>query len=661
MSIGRNALYFDDYILSIQYFNQVIGSKPYLAEPYFFRAVAKLNLDDFRGAEEDCTSCLERNPFYIQAYKARAIARQNMNNLMGAVEDYDRTLAYMPEDKQMLTNKAIALIQLKEYDLASQCFERLFKLQENNVQALLVRGNMYLEKGDTINAMNDFDKAIKSDRFYAPAYASRGILNFQKEDFTKALDDLNEAIRLEPRQWGYYINRGLVRYHLNDLRGSMSDYDHVVEAEPDNLIARFNRGLLRAQVGDNNRAIGDFDRVILLEPDNYMAIYNRALLRSETGDISGAIADIDKVIKEYPNFIPGYYDRSRLKRQLGDVKGAEKDYWLAFDIEQDLKNKKKDSLSSTAEASSGNDDKTREQSDKNINKFNRLVVYDKDAIERDRYQSSLRGRVQDRNVDVDLEPLFLFTYYKELDEVERKLPYTNVAASMNKSGELLQELLITNNEVPLSENLVAQHFKAIDDYSKKIEAHPNDALLVFGRGMEFMLVQDFQSAQEDFEKAMRMQPNNIVFLMNHAALRYKQLSISASENEDDKNSMSVNLRFGPGKHSAQTDMASKFDRYNYEFEMILRDYNRIIEIAPDFVYAYFNRGNIHSARRNFKAAIADYSEAIRRDDQFADAYFNRGLTRIYLGDTQRGIEDLSKAGELGLVNAYSIIKRIQAD
>ena len=51
LAIGRNALYFEDYVLSIQYFNQVIKSKPWLAEPYFYRAVAKINLDDFKGAE----------------------------------------------------------------------------------------------------------------------------------------------------------------------------------------------------------------------------------------------------------------------------------------------------------------------------------------------------------------------------------------------------------------------------------------------------------------------------------------------------------------------------------------------------------------------------------------------------------------------------------
>ena len=46
LAIGRNALYFEDYALSIQYFNQVIKVKPYLTEPYFYRAIAKIQLED---------------------------------------------------------------------------------------------------------------------------------------------------------------------------------------------------------------------------------------------------------------------------------------------------------------------------------------------------------------------------------------------------------------------------------------------------------------------------------------------------------------------------------------------------------------------------------------------------------------------------------------
>ena len=63
MLVGRNALYFKDYVLSIQYFNQVINAKPYLYEPYFFRGLAKFYLDDYLGSEQDCSEAVERNPF----------------------------------------------------------------------------------------------------------------------------------------------------------------------------------------------------------------------------------------------------------------------------------------------------------------------------------------------------------------------------------------------------------------------------------------------------------------------------------------------------------------------------------------------------------------------------------------------------------------------
>lgn len=75
MRIGQNALYFDDYVVSIQYFNQVIQVRPYMARPYFLRSIAKLNLEDYLGAEQDATDAIERNPFLTDAYEVRGVAR----------------------------------------------------------------------------------------------------------------------------------------------------------------------------------------------------------------------------------------------------------------------------------------------------------------------------------------------------------------------------------------------------------------------------------------------------------------------------------------------------------------------------------------------------------------------------------------------------------
>jgi tetratricopeptide (TPR) repeat protein len=83
----------------------------------------------------------------------------------------------------------------------------------------------------------------------------------------------------------------------------------------------------------------------------------------------------------------------------------------------------------------------------------------------------------------------------------------------------------------------------------------------------------------------------------------------------------------------------------------------VIELAPDFAFAYYNRGNLYSQLTDYRAAIADYTTAISLNATFAEAYFNRGLTYIFLGNNQQGVADLSKAGELGVFEAYNVIKR----
>lgn len=670
LAIGRNALYFEDYVLSIQYFNQVIKAKPWIAEPYFYRAVAKINLDDYKGAEEDCTLCLQRNPFLVQAYYARGIARQSQEKYAEAITDYNKGLEFKPEDRQMLVNKAVANIQRKDYDDAEKTFEELMKAHPKYSMNYLTRGAMYSEKGDTVKALADYNKAIEMDPYYAPAYGNRAILLYQTNDLKGALADLNEAIRLSTREGGYYINRGLVRYQMNDLRGAMADYDQVISMDKDNLIARFNRGLLRYQVGDNNRAIEDFDVVIQLEPDNYMAYYNRALLNFETGNYRGAVHDFDVVLGQYPNFIPGYYSRSEAKRKLNDQVGADRDYWAAINMENDAKKDKTSGQGGNSTASNdASDENTREKSDKNINKFNRLVVYDKEEERKNKYQSDVRGRVQDRNVRVDIEPQFVLTYYEKIDPVKKLVYYDKMIEEFNARMVLSRKLRITNEEAALTEDQIAVHFASINDFSSKIEAQPNNADAWFGRAVDYMLVQDFSEAIKDFNKVVEIDPTYTMAYFNRAVVRYKQLvyEMSQSTGTDDLAASMGSMNFKMGQtpslktHSDPTTASVKENRRAYEHEMITRDYDMVIRLNPGFVYAYFNRGNLRCVQRDFRAAIQDYNEAIKRDPDFAEAYFNRGLARLSLGDANQGIADLSKAGELGIINAYSIIKRMTSN
>ena len=129
--IGQNTMWLEDYVLSIQYFNQAIAAKPYLAQPYFLRAVAKLNLDDLRGAEADATKALDRNPYLTDAWEVRGVARQNLGLNAEAAADYDHALENTPNSRALLYIKAMAQTELKEYQAADSTFGRLLRYHPN--------------------------------------------------------------------------------------------------------------------------------------------------------------------------------------------------------------------------------------------------------------------------------------------------------------------------------------------------------------------------------------------------------------------------------------------------------------------------------------------------------------------------------------------------
>ncbi|HCS87599.1 MAG TPA: hypothetical protein DIW30_04055 [Bacteroidales bacterium] len=96
-----------------------------------------------------------------------------------------------------------------------------------------------------------------------------------------------------------------------------------------------------------------------------------------------------------------------------------------------------------------------------------------------------------------------------------------------------------------------------------------------------------------------------------------------------------------------------------DYELIMRDLDQVILLLPDFSFAYYNKANLLCLQKDFRSAIEYYTSAISIDPDFAEAYFNRGLTRIFVDEVESGLADLSKAGELGIYQAYNLITRFQ--
>ena len=144
ITIGRSALYYEDYVLSMQYFNQAIDAKPYLYEPWFFRGVAKYSLDDFAGAEADCSEAIQRNPYVVSGYELRGIARIQQKKYKEAIDDYNVALKYDPENRSLWHNRVLCHIRHEDYDAALLEIDSMLTRWSRYAPAYMMRAAMII-------------------------------------------------------------------------------------------------------------------------------------------------------------------------------------------------------------------------------------------------------------------------------------------------------------------------------------------------------------------------------------------------------------------------------------------------------------------------------------------------------------------------------------
>lgn len=638
MDIGRNAIYFEDYALSIQYFNKIIGVKPYWADPYFYRGVAKISLEDYVGAEADCNMALERNPFLVDAYRCRGAARASLNRIDEALADFNKGLEFEPKNKYLMLCKGAAYAGAERWDSSIVVFSDLLKAYPNYKEAYLRRGYSSFYNGDTLGALADFEKVLSIDRFSPDGHAAYGyILNARKEH-GKALYEMNEAIRLDPYCVNYYVNRGIVLVDVGDTVGAVSDYDYAIQLNPTCAQAYFNRAILRTEKGQKRLALEDYDEVLNLDPENHFAVYNRALLKKDLGQYRSAISDISVIIKEHPTFYPAYFIRSELKRKVNDKRGAEADYVKALSVKQQGE---KESLSSDKSALA-----KREKKKNNMNNHNNMIVMDKqEEMSRLSYRSESRGRVQNVNFHVELCGVVKLTARPKPGVSLGKTSFFDRHVSEFNAKRIYPEnLTLSCDEQQINNDQLLLCFSRIEQATRTL-AKDSSSKVYFARAMDYVCVSDYESALEDLSKAIAGgdTENEWIYCFCRANVRYQKfLSDVELVSKGD-----VTLSEG-----SDLSMMGQV-----VCDLVQQDYDRVKLLMPDFAPVWYNSGHVYVRQQNYQSALENFTKTIALHPSFAEAYFNRGLTNIYLKKKDEGIADLSKAGELGLYSVYNVIKR----
>ena len=185
MLMGRNALYYEDYVLAIQRFNMVINAKPFLAEPYFFRGLAKFYLEDYKGAEQDCTSAIERNPYTENSYSLRALCLVNMKVYDQAESDYRKATKINPLNQGSWHNMVLCQMEQKAYERADSSLDVMIRQWPREAENYTIRAQVRFAQSDTVQAIQWIDRALEVNPYEGSAWSMKAMVVLNRGEYRK--------------------------------------------------------------------------------------------------------------------------------------------------------------------------------------------------------------------------------------------------------------------------------------------------------------------------------------------------------------------------------------------------------------------------------------------------------------------------------------------
>ena len=149
-----------------------------------------------------------------------------------------------------------------------------------------------------------------------------------------------------------------------------------------------------------------------------------------------------------------------------------------------------------------------------------------------------------------------------------------------------------------------------------------------------------------FQKILKFDPENKIAL---ASILPESIPAESKQvNVGDDNIKQAKMYFNSGNNNFQND----------NVDAALKDYNKAIELNPDYYKAYNNRAILKSSKlKNDNEALKDFSKSIEINPNFADAYVGRGTSKYNLKDFEGACKDWNKAASMGSVQAQNQIEK----
>jgi tetratricopeptide (TPR) repeat protein len=248
--------------------HEALNRRPDFPPALFVRGVARLHLDDYRGALYDFNhyiSRVEQPPSVVYYWRARLYISRDEWTL--AQRDFERILDLSRYNPHILYWYAFVLWQRRDWAKLESTLSQLERIDPTSGGLWELRGHHWLSRG------NDF----LAERAYTRALS-----------FGANSPDL-------------YYNRATARRHMGDLEGARCDVQAIFATDPYNPWAHVEMSTLAFTEGDYDLALEHARTAKQVAPTLFEAQFCMAASYAALGNHEEAIELLYAIRRQFPN------------------------------------------------------------------------------------------------------------------------------------------------------------------------------------------------------------------------------------------------------------------------------------------------------------------------------------------------------------------------
>lgn len=523
-------------------------------------------------------------------------------------------------------------------------------------------GRSALYYDDYTTAIHYFNAAISAKPYLAEAYYYRAYAKFSLDDYESAVDDLNHAINFNPFHIEYFQLRGLNRIHTNDYQGAIDDYTRVLAETPEDQSAHYNRVLCRLELKDYSTASDELDvilrkwptltRAYLIKGQTCLAIgdtlsgerwvdsllvisqrepvawafkarqhyrrheykdcdscftqalkydvgnadyhLERAQARHSLSRYNDALSDYSRVIELQPRHFVAHYNRGIIRAFVGDDNQALEDFDFVISVEPD----------------------------------NTLAIYNRAELRRN--TGDYRGAIADYTTLIKEFPNFIYGYN------QRAECYRHIGAVA---------LAVKDETRVMKADLDLAYGAARPKSVQRMRRRSDDDLAQYDQIIE-EVPDSTASFMSELTGSNGTHSSDRVFLpmFRFAGEYYTVEGGSKSVYANDPQVAAI---------IQQAQMKTDADNNSDALKLLREGADSGITDAV----LYYNLGCLEAEYGTLENALNSYSKAIEVDPLMAEAYYNKAVIFLLQSEEQEATPLLSKAGELGILRAYTLLKQ----